>query len=411
MAPNRKVLDLSHHNTVLSFTAVKDAGIVGVIHKATEGTGYVDPNYAGRKIEFVKAGLLWGAYHFVHPGNISAQVDKFLSVTGIDPNMLYALDWEASTTGTANEADAVRFLQLLEQKTGRKGVVYSGNVAKEQIHGNNTYIGSHRLWLAQYSTATKVQRSWKAWWLWQYSDGKNGPQPHGCPGVSGDVDTNAWAGTDAELRQQWSGTGSFVIKDVNAPVAPVTPPGPQVAVGPGPVRFQGFCIRGLLSVFLSRAMENLTAEINAKYPRTMQVSDHGYWFSAFSNVGWLTRSSAAIHNAGKKIVLIGHSFGATAAIMAAQNLNHQGIAVDLLCPIDPAVQYTTTIPTNVKRIVAFYQTEPGQLGQGVIKAGPGWLQANWSSRAVDYHRTESHLSIANDPFVHAKILEAIKELT
>jgi hypothetical protein len=30
---------------------------------------------------------------------------------------------------------------------------------------------------------------------------------------------------------------------------------------------------------------------------------------------------------------------------------------------------------------------------------------------VEYHRVEGHLAIANDPFVHAKILEAIKELT
>ncbi len=195
---------------------------------------------------------------------------------------------------------------------------------------------------------------------------------------------------------------------------PASAPSP-VIVGPGPVmatpvRFQGFCIRGLLSVFLSRAMENLTAEINAVHPGTMAVSDHGYWFSYFSNVSWLTQQCVAIHNAGKKIVLIGHSFGGTAAIMVTQNLAAKGIPVDLLCPVDPAEQYTTTIPTNVKRIVAFYQTEPGQLGQGVVKAGPGWLQANWTSRAVDYHRSEGHLAIANDPFVHAKILEAIKEL-
>lgn len=174
--------------------------------------------------------------------------------------------------------------------------------------------------------------------------------------------------------------------------------------------FSGFCIRGLLSILFSHAMENLASEINAKYPNTMQVSDHGWWFYYFSNVGWLTQQCRSISLSHKKVVLIGHSFGATAAIMTAQNLNNQDIPVDLLCPIDPAIQYTTTIPSNVKRIVAFYQTEPGQLGQGVIKAGPGWLQANWSERAVDYHRHEGHLAIADDPFVHDKILAAIKDV-
>lgn len=175
--------------------------------------------------------------------------------------------------------------------------------------------------------------------------------------------------------------------------------------------FQGFCIRGLLSIFFSRAMENLTGEINAKYPNTMQVSDHGWWFSYFSYVPWLTTQCQAIHKANKKIILIGHSFGATAAIMVCQRLAALGIEVELLCPIDPAQQYTTTIPPNVKRIVAFYQTEPGQLGQGVIRAAPGWLKAQWSERTVDYHREEGHLAIADDLFVHGKILAVIKDET
>jgi lysozyme len=209
MTPNRKVIDISHHNTVEDVNAVKMAGVLGVIHKATEGTGYVDPNYAPRKNLF--AGLLWGAYHFVHPGQIEAQVDHFLQVTGLHDDMLYALDWETSSTGVANQQEATAFLKLLEAKTGRKGVVYSGNVAKEKIKGADDYIGSHRLWLAQYSALPKVQKSWKTWWLWQYSDGEVGPEPHGCPGVSGYVDTNSWADTDDQLKQQWSGIAPLLV--------------------------------------------------------------------------------------------------------------------------------------------------------------------------------------------------------
>ena len=113
---------------------------------------------------------------------------------------------EQSSSGTASEADAVNFLELLEQNTGRKGAVYSGNVAKEKIHGDNKYLGSHRLWLAQYSSTCQTQESWHGnVWLWQYSDGQVGPQPHGCPGCTGDVDTNSWTGTQDELIHAWSG--------------------------------------------------------------------------------------------------------------------------------------------------------------------------------------------------------------
>jgi GH25 family lysozyme M1 (1,4-beta-N-acetylmuramidase) len=43
------VVDLSHHNNVNSFQAAKDSGILGIIHKATQGTNFVDPNYDERR--------------------------------------------------------------------------------------------------------------------------------------------------------------------------------------------------------------------------------------------------------------------------------------------------------------------------------------------------------------------------
>ena len=181
-----------------------------------EGTGYIDDKYAGRKKGFLEIGLLWGAYHFAHPGSVEKQVDHFLKVAGVDDATLYALDWEASSSGTMDEDDAVEFCQLMEKKTGRKCIIYSGNAAKEEISGNNKYLGEHRLWLAQYGSSPVPQESWTEWWLWQYSDGEVGPSPHGCPGVSGYVDTNSYEDPEEQLRAEWSGTGK--------PVTPVVPP-------------------------------------------------------------------------------------------------------------------------------------------------------------------------------------------
>jgi len=213
MAIVRRVLDLSHHNTVTDLNAVANAGIWAVIHKATESTNYKDDKYPGRKQGFLEIGLLWGAYHFLRPGNISGQVDYFLNYAGIDDQTLYALDWEDSGNG---ENDAVQFCQRMEQKTGRKCVIYSGNVAKENIHGVNQYLGSHRLWLAQYASTCSTQESWNGRvFIWQYSDGIHGPTPHGCPGCTGEVDTNSWTGTREELQARWSG--------LVAPPEPVPP--------------------------------------------------------------------------------------------------------------------------------------------------------------------------------------------
>jgi lysozyme len=58
------VIDLSHYNTVTSFQQVGMAGIIGIIHKATEGMNFVDAKYDEHRAAALSAGLLWGAYHF-----------------------------------------------------------------------------------------------------------------------------------------------------------------------------------------------------------------------------------------------------------------------------------------------------------------------------------------------------------
>ena len=41
--PLNVIVDLSHHNGNVNLAQAKAPGIVGVIHKATQGTSYVDP--------------------------------------------------------------------------------------------------------------------------------------------------------------------------------------------------------------------------------------------------------------------------------------------------------------------------------------------------------------------------------
>jgi lysozyme len=207
MTPNRKVIDISHHNPVTSWQQVRDAGIIGVIAKATQGDSFRDDQYIENESGALSAGLKFGAYHFGTDDDVEDQVNNFLDTVGINDDMLYALDWEEEPNGhTMSLEQAREFLEAIELRTGRKGVLYSGNMAKEALGDDvDPFFAAHRLWLAQYGNNPEVPASWKAWWLWQYSDGVEGPSPHGCPGVSGDVDTNAFAGTDDELRDQWAG--------------------------------------------------------------------------------------------------------------------------------------------------------------------------------------------------------------
>ena len=56
------VVDLSHHNGVVDLARAKNDQILGVIHKATQGTSYTDGKYDINRRQASDAGLFWGAY-------------------------------------------------------------------------------------------------------------------------------------------------------------------------------------------------------------------------------------------------------------------------------------------------------------------------------------------------------------
>ena len=78
------VADIAHFNPV-NFSAVKQSGIVGIIHKATQGVGMTDQMYARRRFTALSVELLWGAYSFATGDDPAAHARHFLSVA--EPGM------------------------------------------------------------------------------------------------------------------------------------------------------------------------------------------------------------------------------------------------------------------------------------------------------------------------------------
>lgn len=193
------VLDISHHNTIPNdFELAKKFGIRGIIHKATEGTRFKDSKYKARRALAKEAGLLFGAYHFFRPLSVADQVDFFVDACEPDAEMLVALDHEDAACDVRS---VKRFLTLLEEKTGRRPVLYSGHVIKEQLTNViDKSLGAYRLWHAQYGKSFTVNSSWAQPWLWQFTE-------HGdVPGVEGEVDVNKYCGTPEQLAKEWAGT-------------------------------------------------------------------------------------------------------------------------------------------------------------------------------------------------------------
>lgn len=71
------ILDINHDNDIVLSDA-QNAGIIAVIHKATEGATWQDPFYERRRYEANALGLQWGAYHFSSGRPPKEQADNFL---------------------------------------------------------------------------------------------------------------------------------------------------------------------------------------------------------------------------------------------------------------------------------------------------------------------------------------------
>ena len=204
---NPVVIDLSHHNDVRDWNAVKTFGILGVINKATEGNSFVDKTLAIREKPVRDHDILYGAYHYLRPGDPVEQADFFLKAVNSlshPEEMLLALDHEDRDVPLE---DAKAFLARILEKTGRRAILYSGFLIKEQLRDDaDAFLAQHRLWLSHYSAAPKWPDNWTAPWIIQFTGDGVGPEPHNVPGiVAGNkgLDIDHYGGSAEQLTAEW----------------------------------------------------------------------------------------------------------------------------------------------------------------------------------------------------------------
>jgi len=198
------VIDLSHFNEVSDFNAVKADGIVGVIHKATEGIDYIDPKYFTRRRDALAAGLWWGAYHFATGDDAAMQADSFLTAVAPGPTDLMVLDFEQNSGGSSMTlAGAEQFVTQVQAATGRWPGLYGGSYLKELLEENKSpTLANCWFWLSEYGPEAHVPANWQLWTMWQYTDGTVGPEPHSVQGV-GNCDRDQFNGDMDALKTLW----------------------------------------------------------------------------------------------------------------------------------------------------------------------------------------------------------------
>lgn len=199
------MIDVSHHNGVADWAAVRRAGVVAVIHKASEGATFRDPAHDERRRAVEAEGLLWGSYHYSSGASVEAQVRNYLAAASPADDELICLDFEASSAGRdMDHAEMEEFVERLRAEIGRAPVIYGGTRLRRVLKTvTGSSVGACPLWYRWLDgTPRRVPTVWKSWTFWQYTNGKSGAEPHEVDGV-GPVDRNIFNGSQAEFYARW----------------------------------------------------------------------------------------------------------------------------------------------------------------------------------------------------------------
>jgi lysozyme len=194
------IIDLSHHNNC-DLPTIQNAGIVAIVHKASQGAAFIDPQYAARKQQALAMGFLWGSYHFGTGVDVMDQVSNFLrSVGTLAPNELLALDFEPNPGGMSMTLDqAHQFVTLIQNELGFWPMIYGGYTIRASIGTNpDPILANCPLWYARYAAAPYgiPHQVWPSYTLWQYSD-------LGTVDGVGPCDRNWYQGTTDDLTAAW----------------------------------------------------------------------------------------------------------------------------------------------------------------------------------------------------------------
>jgi lysozyme len=191
-ASNVKILDVSHHQGSINWTAVKSDGVQGTFIKATEGKSGIDMKFSSNALGAATASLKVGFYHYAHPelyDPFSEAANFFRTVSGHKADFPHVLDVEGEADniaggGAALTAWCVTWLKEVERLTGHPAMVYTGaSFAKSNL---GKELAKWPLWIAHYGTEKPMSNNtWDTWSVFQYTSTGS------VKGVVGNVDVNA----------------------------------------------------------------------------------------------------------------------------------------------------------------------------------------------------------------------------
>lgn len=142
-------IDISSYQSGIDLTVVP---CDFVIIKATQGTGYVNPDCDRAYQQAKRAGKLRGTYHYVGGGNAVAEADYYANnIKGYLKDGLLAIDWEAEQNSAwGNEAYLEQLVRRVIERTGVKPLIYSMASRYAQVAAVAKKLDCG-LWIAEYA--------------------------------------------------------------------------------------------------------------------------------------------------------------------------------------------------------------------------------------------------------------------
>jgi GH25 family lysozyme M1 (1,4-beta-N-acetylmuramidase) len=181
-------LDVSHWQGTIDWSTVKANGAMFAYIKATEGTGFRDPNFGTNYRDASNQHIIRGAYHYGRPdvAGGAAQADFFVanggawSRDGLTLPGALDIEWGSASQGgdcygldqPAMASWVLSFSEEYYTKTARWPVIYTATNWWTECTGNlQEFSGTNPLWVAKYSLSIgALPYNWSHYTVWQYAD-------------------------------------------------------------------------------------------------------------------------------------------------------------------------------------------------------------------------------------------------
>lgn len=199
-----------------------------VVEKATQGTGYVNPDCDRVIQQCIKLGKCWGTYHYVDGSGAQAEADYYVdNVKGYIGKGVLAIDWESgSNKAWGNYGYLDTLVNRVIERTGVRPMIY----AQASVYAQVAAVAQKyncAVWVAQYANMNHTGYQATPWNEGAYTCAIRQYSSAGrLTGWNGNLDLNKFYG-DAVAWAKYAGATGVATVTTAAPTAPSVP---QIAV-------------------------------------------------------------------------------------------------------------------------------------------------------------------------------------